>query len=367
MQRITRREALRGALCLGLGAAVVGCAPQSATSTPAPTAAPVPPTSAPSVPTTQVAAPTVAPTAVIPATATSAPLPTATSLPPTAAPTARVVQATAAPAQAAYMAVVRGTSAEAITTRAIAAIGGMERFCKNGYDVIIKPNICNANNGPEYASTTNPEVVATLVKLCLGAGAKRVRVMDYPFAGSAQAAYARSGIEAAVKAAGGEMELMARMRYADTKIPEGKEIKSWNIYQPILEADLVINLPIAKHHGLARLTLAGKNLMGMIEDRPQIHRSFGQRLADLATLLKPQLTVVDAVRILMANGPTGGNLDDVKKTDCIIASHDMVAADAYATTLFGLTGDDISYIGASEQMGLGTKDLKSIKIAELNV
>jgi uncharacterized protein (DUF362 family) len=209
--------------------------------------------------------------------------------------------------------------------------------------------------------------VATLVKLCLGAGAKRVRVMDYPFAGTAPSAYVRSGIQEAVKKAGGEMELMAAMRFVKTNIPQGLDIKSWPIYQPILEANLVINVPIAKDHGLARLTLAGKNLMGVVEDRPQIHRNLGQRLADLASVVKPQLTVIDAVRILLANGPTGGNLNDVKQTNTVIATHDMVAADAYATSLFGMTPEDISYIVASAKMGLGTMDLKSIKIAELNV
>lgn len=251
--------------------------------------------------------------------------------------------------------------------RAIAAIGGIERFVKNGYDVIIKPNICNANNGPEYASTTNPEVVATLVKLCLGAGAKRVRVMDYPFAGTAKAAYARSGIEDAVKAAGGEMELMAPMGFVETHIPDGVDLKSWPIYQPVLEADLLINVPIAKDHGLARLTLGGKNLLGVIERRSEIHRDLGTRIADLISVVKPQLTVIDAVRMLMANGPTGGNLDDVKQANTVIASHDIVAADAYATTLFELPPDAISYVQAAAERGLGTLDLDSVRVEELTI
>jgi len=126
-------------------------------------------------------------------------------------------------------------------------------------------------------------------------------------------------------------------------------------------------VPIAKDHGLARLTLGGKNLMGTIENRPAIHRNLGQRIADITSLVRPQLTVVDAVRILVANGPTGGNLDDVRETNTVIASHDIVAADAYATTLFGLRPEDISYIVASAKMGLGTMDLSSIRIEELNV
>ena len=274
---------------------------------------------------------------------------------------------TPVPTQSAYLAVARGKSPQEITKRAIAAIGGMERFVKKGYDVIVKPNICNANHGPEYASTTNPEVVATLVKLCQGAGAKRVRVMDYPFSGTAEAAYVRSGISEAVKAAGGEMEVMVPAKFAKIEIPEGRDIKSWQFYRPVLDADLVINVPIAKHHSLARLTLGCKNLMGVILNRGGIHHNLGQRIADLTSLVRPQLTVVDAVHMLMDHGPTGGNLADVKQANTVIASHDIVAADAYATTLFESGPSDIAYIVASSEMGLGTMALDSVKIAELSI
>jgi len=273
----------------------------------------------------------------------------------------------AVPSEAAYLGVARGGSPEQLTQRAIAAIGGIERFVKNGNDVIIKPNMCNANHTPEYASTTNPEVVATLVKMCLGAGAKRVRVMDAPFSGTPQSAYARSGIEEAVKAAGGEMEIMANMRYANTPIPNGKDLKEWSFYQPILEADVVINVPIAKHHYLSTLTLGGKNIMGTIQNRGGMHPNIGQRVAEITSVVRPELTVIDAVRILMANGPTGGNLNDVKEMNAVIASHDIVAADAYVTAFFDKKPTDIPYIKASAEMGLGTMELDGIKIAELDV
>jgi len=265
----------------------------------------------------------------------------------------------------AYLAVARGGSPAEITHRAVAALGGIERFVRPGDDVIIKPNICVAYHTWEYAATTNPEVVATLVSLCLGAGARRVRVMDYPFGGSAGAAYERSGIAQAVTAAGGLMEQMAKMKYRKTPIPAGRDLKEWPIYQDVLEADVLINVPIAKHHNLARLTLGMKNLLGVVLDRSQYHRHLGQRLADLTSLVYPTLTVVDAVRILVDHGPTGGSLDDVKQLDTVIASHDPVAADAYATTLFGLTGADIAYIKAAAEMGLGEMDLSHLKIEEI--
>jgi uncharacterized protein (DUF362 family) len=266
----------------------------------------------------------------------------------------------------AYLAVARGADPAEITRRAMAALGGIERFVKSGHDVIIKPNICVDYHPPEYAATTNPIVVATLVSLCLGAGAKRVRVMDMPLGGTPQSAYAVTGIGDAVKAAGGEMEVMSRVKFVKTSIPEGRDIKEWDIYQDVLKADVLIDVPIAKHHSLARLTLGSKNLLGVIANPNGIHRNLGQRVADLASLIRPTLTVVDAVRILTAHGPTGGSLNDVKETNTVIASHDLVAADAYGATLFGMTGSEIAYIKAGAEMGLGTMDLEGIKIEEVN-
>ena len=268
---------------------------------------------------------------------------------------------------AAYLAVARGSDPKAITRAAIEAIGGIERFVTEGDNVIVKPNICVDYRTYEYGATTNPEVVATLVELCLGAGARRVRVMDTPFGGTPKSAYVRSGIADAVQAAGGEMEVMNHAKFLETEIPQGQDIARWPVYQDILSADVVINVPIAKHHNLARLSLGGKNLLGVILRPNMIHVNLGQRVADLISLVRPELTVVDAVRTLMTHGPTGGNLNDVRQADTVIASHDIVAADAYAATLFDLTGADISYIKAAAEMGLGTLDLESIQVEEIAV
>lgn len=299
------------------------------------------------------------------------PLPTPISTPsppPPPEPTPLTPDITPSPVPSStYLAVARGESPTDMVQAAIKALGGIERFVKPGNDVIVKPNICVAYHSYEYAATTNPEVVGTIVALCLGAGARRVRVMDQPFGGTAQEAYARSGIDEAVRKAGGQMEVMSNMKYRDVSIPKGRDITRWSVFGDVLDADVVINVPIAKHHNLSRLTLGMKNLMGVIKDRPQFHSNLGQRVADLASLVRPTLTVVDAVRILVNHGPTGGNLNDVKLTNTIIASPDIVAADAYATTLFGLTGVDIPTIRAAAQMGLGIMDLKTIKIEEIKV
>ena len=271
------------------------------------------------------------------------------------------------PGNAAYLAVARGDNPTALVQRSIDALGGIGRFVKPGNDVIIKPNICVPNRAPQYAATTNPEVVAALVTLCLGAGASRVRVMDNPFGGPAKNAYADSGIEAAVKAAGGEMEVMTDMKFQNTPIPDGHSIKSCRIYQDILETDVLIDVPIAKHHSDAGLSLGMKNLLGIVSNPGDYHSNLAERVTDLNTLARPHLVVVDAIRILTANGPTGGNLNNVRQMNTVIASHDIVAADSYAATLFGKTARDVPIVYAGARRGLGTMDLSGIKIAEIAV
>lgn len=263
--------------------------------------------------------------------------------------------------------VVRNGEPQALVEKAILALGGISRFVKSGANVIIKPNICTAYHTYEYATTTNPWVVAALVKLCLDAGASRVRVMDSPFGGTAEQAYKISGIQQEVEAAGGVMELMSDLKYIIAPIPQGTDLKKITIYDDIINADLVINVPIAKHHSLALLSLGMKNLMGTIRSRPIMHQNLGQRLAELASLVRPALTIIDAVRILVDHGPTGGSLTDVKKIDTIIASPDIVATDTYAASLFNIKPDQLPYLQAGFNLGLGQMDLSKIKMEEINL
>jgi uncharacterized protein (DUF362 family) len=189
--------------------------------------------------------------------------------------------------------------------------------------------------------------------------------MDQPFGSGPEQAYANSGIQKEVQTAGGQMEIMSAFKFVPTDMPRGIDLKKWDLYDDALQADVLIDVPIAKHHNLARLTLGMKNLMGLIRNRSSMHSNLGQRLADLASVFQPTLTVVDAVRILTANGPTGGNLADVKKLDTVIVSPDIVAADSYAATLFGLKPDDLAYVRAAAAMGLGRNDLHNLKVEEV--
>ncbi len=344
--RWTRRRFLQWLAATGAGAVLTACGMREMPESP--------PT--PTTPSRPIATSQPPPAATTPAAAATESPDPATPEPPT--PT---------PRGAAYLAVARGPDPAAMTLAALTAIGGMERFVASGADVIIKPNICTDYYPYEYGATTNPEVVAALVRMALGAGARRVRVMDTPFGGNAESAYQRSGIAAAVAAAGGEMEIMSPHKFRETAIPEGRDIKKWELYQDLLRADLIINVPIAKHHNLTQLTLGAKNLIGVARNPGRLHSRIHQRIADLLSVIRPQLTVVDAVRTLMRGGPTGGNLDDVRLTNTVIASHDPVAADAYAATLFGLTAADIGYIQAAADMGLGLLDLSALGIEEIAV
>jgi len=355
MSKMSRREFL-SSLLAGMGAIAVdqvliacGVKPNLEV----PTATNVPPTSVPSQPSTPTST-TVSPTKSTSKTSVPTPVQFETALSPSATPPGMP-----------DLVVARGGEPEDLVRRALAALGGIEKFVPKGAKVIVKPNICVAYHTYEYAATTNPWVVGALVKMCLEAGASSVQVMDYGFGGTPQEAYTISGIAEQVKAAGGEMAYMPGFKYITTEIPNGVDLKKSDIFEDILKADVLIDVPIAKHHGEARLTLGMKNWMGVIRNRSAIHQNLGQRIADLNTLIRPKLTVVDAVRILMANGPTGGDLNDVKKLDTVIASPDIVAADSYATTLFGMKPDDIDYIRIGAAMGLGRSDLGSLKIEEI--
>jgi uncharacterized protein (DUF362 family) len=252
-----------------------------------------------------------------------------------------------------------------LVRKAIKALGGMGRFVKKGNRVLIKPNIAFARP-PEGAATTNPEVVAELVQLCFEAGAKEVIVLDYTL-DPARITYEMSGIAKAAEAKGARMVYVSPRDFVPIEVPKGKILSAYDVrvLKQVLDADVFINVPIAKTHGSARLTLGMKNLMGIIQDRGAWHRSgdLHQCIADFVTAVKPHLTVIDAIRILASGGPKGPGR--VEQKDTIIASTDIVAADAYATTLFGLTPNDVPHIIKAAELGVGVADLKRVKIVKV--
>jgi uncharacterized protein (DUF362 family) len=350
MKTISRRELLRRT-AMGLGAVALGdllaaCAPAS-------NSTPIPPK-------------VIDPTAPLPSTATHVPTVASASA---AAPTTASTAAQAAPTaySIADLAVARGgDDPEALVRKAIAAVGGMEHYVPKGANVVIKPNMCIPAPFTQGA-TTNPIVVATLVKMAFEAGAKTVKVLDFPFGGPSLRVYEVCGIGAAVAKAGGEMEPIATFKFVRTPIPQAVAMKKADIYQTILKADVLINAPVAKNHSEAVYTMGLKNMMGVVSDRPGMHVYLDQAIADLNTLIRPQLTVIDAVRIMMRGGPQGGRDEYLKKIDTVVASADVVAADTYALSFFNATLDMVAYIKMAEKLGVGRTDLNNLKIEEIAV
>ena len=263
------------------------------------------------------------------------------------------------------LAMITGESPAAITKEALAALGGMKRFIAKGDKVMIKPNI-GWDRTPELAATTNPEIVKTLVELSFEAGAKEVTVMDNTI-NQAQRCYARSGIAEAAKAAGAKVPFVNDYRLKKMTL-KGEWLKEWEIVQDIVEADKIINVPIAKHHSLCRLTLGMKNWLGATGGaRNQFHQSLDKTMVDLAAFFKPQLTVLDAYRILVRNGPQGGRISDTELKKMVIAGRDPVAVDAMGASLFPVAPNELPYLGLARERGLGEFDLGKVRLEKRKI
>jgi uncharacterized protein (DUF362 family) len=257
----------------------------------------------------------------------------------------------------------KGSSPAHITEAAIQTLGGMGQFVSRGDIVLVKPNI-GWDRTPELAANSNPEVVATLVRLCLDAGAKEVKVFDHPCE-DPRRCYVNSGIMQAAKDAGATVSYINERRFRKMDI-KGEALKNWEVYQEAVEVDKIINCPILKHHSLARLTMGMKNFMGLVGgNRSRIHWHLDQAIVDLTAFFKPTLVVLDAVRILTANGPQGGSLKYVKRLNTIAVGGDPVAIDAMGATLFGLVPEEMEHLHIAAKRGLGRMDLGKLRIKEV--
>jgi len=263
--------------------------------------------------------------------------------------------------------VTRGTDTRAAVRKTIEALGGIEKYVKKGKVVVIKPNIA-WNRPPELAANTNPLVVAELVRLCVKAGAKEVKVFDRT-CNNALYTYAVSGIEEAAKKEGAKVIQVDETRgFRNLAFPKGKHITEWEVYGPAIDADVFINVPIAKHHSLGTLTLSMKNLFGVIGGKRRVlHQDLHQSVADLCTEIKPTLNVLDATRILKANGPTGGKISDVQIMNTVAASADMVALDSFGATLFGMKAADIGHVRLANEMKLGRMYPEDVSAEEITL
>jgi uncharacterized protein (DUF362 family) len=263
------------------------------------------------------------------------------------------------------LAAVKGAP-ERAARRAVELVGGMGKFVRPGQRVVVKPNI-GWDRSVEQAANTHPEVVTAVVKMCLEAGAGEVMVFDRT-CNDQRLCYRRSGIEAAVEAIDDRRVRLFHpdeRRYVSVAIPGGKVATSWDYYEEAVGADVFVNVPIAKHHGLTGLTAGLKNVMGVLGgNRGRIHTDFDEKIVDLNLGRPSHLVVLDATRVLLAHGPQGGRLEDVAQPGVVAAGADVVAVDAYATRFFGKTPGDIGHIVRAAERGLGTMDLSRVTVRE---
>lgn len=255
-----------------------------------------------------------------------------------------------------------GSDPDQTVTRAVELLGGMSRFIARGDTVAIKPNI-GWDRAPKHAANTNPELVASLVELCYKAGASQVVVTDAS-CNDANRAYNKSGIGLAAYNAKARVVLPRGDRFRDTQM-QGRLLKRWPVYTPLISADKVINVAICKHHNLTAFTGVMKNLYGILGgQRNLLHQDIHTSIFDLQNFLRPTLTVLDAFRVLVRNGPQGGSFSDTEVRNRLVIGTDPVAIDAIGASMLGNDPRDIGYLTMSDGI-LGQLDLKKVRIKEV--
>jgi uncharacterized protein (DUF362 family) len=252
-----------------------------------------------------------------------------------------------------------------LTEKAIEGLGGLKRFVSKGDVVWVKPNI-GWDKKPEMAANNNPDVVATIVRLCFEAGAKAVKIGDNP-CNKPPATYENSGIAPAVRKLGAEVLYLDTNLFQETEI-KGERYKTLKLAPEILACDLVINVAVPKHHSLSTATVCMKNYMGLVDSgRRGFHQDIGTSLADITRFMKPRICIVDAIRVLTAHGPQGGNLADVLMKTTVAAGVDIVALDALGVELLGHKPSDIKTVVKGQEAGLGKMDYRSLALKEFAV
>lgn len=258
------------------------------------------------------------------------------------------------------MAVIRGGEPRQLVQRALQELGGIQRFISHADVVIVKPNIA-WDRMPEQAANTNPEVVAEVVRQCWSAGAKKVIVTDVS-CNDPRRCFQRSGIADMARAEGAEVLLPDPAKFKQVDLG-GDLLQDWPVFQPFLEADKIINLPIAKHHSLTGTTLGMKNWYGILGgQRHRLHQQIHESLVDLADFMRPTLTLIDSYRVLLRNGPTGGNLEDVRLAKTVVGGTDPVALDAYvAKAYWNMDAPALPYLQLAASRGLGSLEFEKVR------
>lgn len=261
---------------------------------------------------------------------------------------------------------VKNAEPDPLLEAALSALGGIAQFVKPGQTVLVKPNI-GWNRSPETGANTNPALVAGIVRRCVLAGAKKVYVFDNS-CGPGDKCYRNSGIHGAARSAGAVMVPCYRKDFVEVRIPGAKILKKTAVHRLVMDSDVFINVPVLKHHMSTHLTVAMKNLMGVVWDRGWYHgNGLDQCIADFCRLRKPNLNIVDAYRVTMANGPQYARKEDIALKRTLLAARDIVTADAAAARIFGTDPERIEYIRLAHLQQIGNMDLSELKIRKITL
>lgn len=257
------------------------------------------------------------------------------------------------------MVIARGSDGAALVRAALAELGGIQRFVTPGDRVLVKPN-CAFDRPPHLGATTSPDVLGEVVRQCVAAGAI-VRVTDNPI-NDAEGCFAKSGLKDVTIKAGGELWLPAPALFRMTQIGTRK-ITAWDaLATPLVWATKVIGVPTVKSHNLCGASLAMKNWYGFLgAARARLHQSIDMAIADLGQFITPTLVVLDGMRLLVRNGPTGGSAADVAPGNVVAIGTDQVALDALGAELLGLAPQEVAYLGLAAQQGVGNLDYSSLR------
>ena len=255
----------------------------------------------------------------------------------------------------------------AATRKALEILGGISRFVKRGQKVVLKPNMSFARP-PESGSNTHPDVVVAVARACIEVGASQVLVLDYTL-GRPEPCLERSGIREACKNIKNVYVLAPHEKkfFKEIKVAQGKAMDRIEVLKDVLESDVLISLPVAKSHSATGISMGLKGLMGLIWDRQSFHDKYNinEAIADMASVIKPHLTLLDATRALVSGGPAGPG--EVVKPNLVIAGTDPVAVDSLGVSVapwYGqnFKGKQVEHLLAAHQRGLGEIDPERLKI-----
>lgn len=255
------------------------------------------------------------------------------------------------------VAIVKGEDPKRVATRALKLIDAGDLVSPSD-KVLIKPNYILAKP-PESGITTDPRVIDSVIDFLHERGIRQITVGEGGLStDTADEAFRLVGLTDIAARKNVKLVNLNRDETVRVSIPDALVLKEANVAKTALESTCIINVPKLKVHKYATVTLGMKNLMGAIQPKGAMHTSIHEKLVDLTRLLKPKLTIIDGVY--------GEELDEIHgrpvKMGIVIASEDVVAADAVGAAVMGINPVSVPHIALAHEMKLGVGRLIEIEV-----